>query len=213
MKFRTLGMLLIMVVMAVFLIINWTTLSQETTVNLVYTEIQAPLGVLVVCGFCAIVVLLGVYTIWQQASMFFEIRTAYKEARRAHQEAEEADKNRVTEASKEIKARIDKLEALVTDRNDEVLQALRENIELLQKTVADAAASQQKDREANRSAITGEIQALARRMTASQAAALPAAASAAEDSADVPAAESAAEAGKLDAEENKKKKKLFGELF
>lgn len=70
MKFRTLGMLLIMVVMAVFLIINWTTLSQETTVNLVYTEIQAPLGVLVVCGFCAIVVLLGVYTIWQQASMF-----------------------------------------------------------------------------------------------------------------------------------------------
>lgn len=57
MKFRTLGILLVLVLMAVFLIINWTTLSQVTTVNLVYTEIQAPLGILVVCGFSAIIVL------------------------------------------------------------------------------------------------------------------------------------------------------------
>lgn len=212
MKFRTLGILLIMVVMAVFLIINWTALSQVTTVNLVYTEIQAPLGVLVVCGFAVIVVLLGIYTIWQQASMFFEIRTAYKEARRAHQQAEEADKSRVTEASREIKERIEKLEALVTDRNDEVLQALRENIALLQKTVADAAAAQQKDRESNRSAITGEIQALARRMSAAPAAAaLPAEAPAeGQVESQAPAADAAE---KTDAEETKKKKKLFGELF
>lgn len=212
MKFRTLGILLIMVVMAVFLIINWTALSQVTTVNLVYTEIQAPLGVLVVCGFAVLVVLLGIYTIWQQASMFFEIRTAYKEARRAHQQAEEADKSRVTEASREIKERIEKLEALVTDRNDEVLQALRENIALLQKTVADAAAAQQKDRESNRSAITGEIQALARRMSAAPAAAaLPAEAPAEGQVESQAPAVDAAE--KTDAEETKKKKKLFGELF
>lgn len=78
MKIRTLGMLLIVIVMAVFLIINWGTLSQVTTVNLVYTEMEAPLGIIVVAAFAAVVVLLMAYTVWQQASVMMELRAAYK---------------------------------------------------------------------------------------------------------------------------------------
>ena len=112
-KLRTLGMMLILVLLAVFLIINWSALSQETTVNLVYTEITAPLGIIVVVAFAAIIALLMIYTIWQQASVVMEIRQAHKEARIARQAAEDADKSRITELGKDMRARMDQLEALM----------------------------------------------------------------------------------------------------
>ena len=45
MKIRTIFLLFVLILMAVFLVINWTALSTVTAVNLIYTEIQAPLGV------------------------------------------------------------------------------------------------------------------------------------------------------------------------
>ena len=42
MKIRTIFLLFVLILMAVFLVINWTALSTVTAVNLIYTEIQAP---------------------------------------------------------------------------------------------------------------------------------------------------------------------------
>ena len=64
MKIRTIFLLFVLILMAVFLVINWTALSTVTAVNLIYTEIQAPLGVLVVGGFAAVVFVLLVYMVW-----------------------------------------------------------------------------------------------------------------------------------------------------
>ena len=91
MKIRTIFLLFVLILMAVFLVINWTALSTVTAVNLIYTEIQAPLGVLVVGGFAAVVFVLLVYMVWQQASVTLELRAAYKEARNARQEAVRAE--------------------------------------------------------------------------------------------------------------------------
>ena len=74
MKIRTIFLLFVLILMAVFLVINWTALSTVTAVNLIYTEIQAPLGVLVVGGFAAVVFVLLVYMVWQQASVTLELR-------------------------------------------------------------------------------------------------------------------------------------------
>lgn len=92
MKLRTLCMLLVLVLLAVFLVINWSALSQDMTVNLVYQEIQAPLGVIVAAAFGIVVVLQAFYNLWQQASVVVELRQAHKEARNARAEAAEADK-------------------------------------------------------------------------------------------------------------------------
>lgn len=125
-KLRTLGMMLILVLLAVFLIINWSALSQETTVNLVYTEITAPLGIIVVVAFAAIIALLMIYTIWQQASVVMEIRQAHKEARIARQAAEDADKSRITELGKDMRARMDQLEALMVAKTEELNKFMKE---------------------------------------------------------------------------------------
>lgn len=164
MKFRTLGLLLIFVLMAVFLVINWSTLSQVTTVNLIYKEIQAPLGVIVVCGFGALILLLALYTVWQQASVMMELRAASKESRRAHQIAEEADKSRLTEATKELKERFDKLEALVSTRSDEMLSTLRTRADQLEAAMNASSKAQAEAREAAKAELMKEMAELRRKV-------------------------------------------------
>ena len=110
MKLRTLCMLLVLVLLAVFLVINWSALSQDMTVNLVYQEIQAPLGVIVAAAFGIVVVLQAFYNLWQQASVVVELRQAHKEARNARAEAAEADKNRVNELAREVREGFARLE-------------------------------------------------------------------------------------------------------
>lgn len=125
MKLRTLGVILILILLAVFLIINWSALSTVTTVNLVYREIEAPLGVIVVASFAVVVLCMFIYTVWQQASVAIEIRAAYKEARTARQLAEEADKSRVTALHTEMNDRLTKIETLLAERSDEMLGLVR----------------------------------------------------------------------------------------
>ena len=126
MKIRTIFLLFVLILMAVFLVINWTALSTVTAVNLIYTEIQAPLGVLVVGGFAAVVFVLLVYMVWQQASVTLELRAAYKEARNARTVADDAEKSRFAESNRILLERIEKLEALMTARSDETLTAVRQ---------------------------------------------------------------------------------------
>ena len=99
MKLRTLCMLLVLVLLAVFLVINWSALSQDMTVNLVYQEIQAPL---------------------------VELRQAHKEARNARAEAAEADKNRVNELAREVREGFARMEALVTQQQEATAKLIRE---------------------------------------------------------------------------------------
>lgn len=106
--------------MAVFLVINWATISTVTTVNLIYTEIQAPLGIILVAGFAALILLLLIYTVWQAASVTLELRSAYKETRSARGLADNAEKSRFAESNKMFAERLDKLEALMTLRFDEL---------------------------------------------------------------------------------------------
>lgn len=126
MKIRTIFLLLVLILMAVFLVINWTALSTVTAVNLIYTEIQAPLGVLVVGGFAAVVFVLLIYMVWRRRASSLELRAAYKEARNARTVADDAEKSRFAESNRILLERIEKLEALMTARSDETLTAVRQ---------------------------------------------------------------------------------------
>lgn len=196
MKIRTLGMLLIVIVMAVFLIINWGTLSQVTTVNLVYTEMEAPLGIIVVAAFAAVVVLLMAYTVWQQASVMMELRAAYKEARTARQMAEDADKSRIAEIRADFKERMEKMEALLATRTDEVIRLMAERNQLEDETLSKFRAEQQARADEARASLEQQLRVLEKRVIE----ALPA-----------PKAEVVEQ--QSDAKEEEEARKIFRELF
>ena len=188
-KLRTLGMMLILVLLAVFLIINWAALSQETTVNLVYTEITAPLGIIVVVAFAAIIALLMIYTIWQQASVVMEIRQAHKEARIARQAAEDADKSRITELGKDMRARMDQLEALMVAKTEELNKFMKERGDQQARELALLRDQLKEEQTAQRNAVSERLLDLDKKVSNV-----------------LPATEG-------EVKDEKKKKELFGELF
>ena len=188
-KLRTLGMMLILVLLAVFLIINWSALSQETTVNLVYTEITAPLGIIVVVAFAAIIALLMIYTIWQQASVVMEIRQAHKEARIARQAAEDADKSRITELGKDMRARMDQLEALMVAKTEELNKFMKERGDQQDRELALLRDQLKEEQNAQRNAVSERLLDIDNKVSNV-----------------LPATEG-------EVKDEKKKKELFGELF
>lgn len=188
-KLRTLGMMLILVLLAVFLIINWPALSQETTVNLVYTEITAPLGIIVVAAFAAIIALLMIYTIWQQASVVMEIRQAHKEARIARQAADDADKSRVTELGKDMRARMDQLEALMVAKTEELSKLMKERGDQQDRELALLRDQLKEEQTAQRNAVSEKLLDIDKKVSNV-----------------LPATEG-------EVKDEKKKKELFGELF
>lgn len=188
-KLRTLGMMLILVLLAVFLIINWSALSQETTVNLVYTEITAPLGIIVVVAFAAIIALLMIYTIWQQASVVMEIRQAHKEARIARQAAEDADKSRITELGKDMRVRMDQLEALMVAKTEELNKFMKERGDQQDRELALLRDQLKEEQTAQRNAVSERLLDIDKKVSNV-----------------LPATEG-------EVKDEKKKKELFGELF
>lgn len=201
MKIRTIFLLFVLILMAVFLVINWTALSTVTAVNLIYTEIQAPLGVLVVGGFAAVVFVLLVYMVWQQASVTLELRAAYKEARNARTVADDAEKSRFAESNRILLERIEKLEALMTARSDETLTAVRQEAvraEERYKALFD-------DQKRAQGELTAQVQTQIGAMEKRVVETLPAA---------VPTQALAEEAEKkADAEESSARKSVFKDLF
>ncbi len=201
MKIRTIFLLFVLILMAVFLVINWTALSTVTAVNLIYTEIQAPLGVLVVGGFAAVVFVLLVYMVWQQASVTLELRAAYKEARNARTVADDAEKSRFAESNRILLERIEKLEALMTARSDETLTAVRQEAvraEERYKALFD-------DQKRAQGELTAQVQTQIGAMEKRVVEMLPAA---------VPTQALAEEAEKkADAEESSARKSVFKDLF
>lgn len=206
MKIRTMLLLLVLILMAVFLIINWTALSTVMTVNLVYTEIQAPLGAIVVGSFVALTLILLVYMVWQQASVTMELRSAYKEARSAREVADHAEKSRFQESNRLMGERLEKLEALVTTRSDEMLSCVQkqttrldERIDEMERNLKNYAEDGQKRQDAAIDQINKDLNILEKNILTG-----------------LPAPKAKGEAVKAvdqEAETVKKEKKMFGDLF
>ena len=188
--------------MAVFLVINWTTISAETTVNLVYTEVQAPLGIIIVCGFGILILLMLIYTVWQAASVTMELRAAYKETRNARALADDAEKSRFAESNKMMTERLDKLEQMMMTRQDEFSQDLRRLSEQLDSKVNNMLGEINKQQTQVVSKVSENLSALETRLHAS----LPAPSSEEPESDKLSTTQEAAK-------EDKKKKGMFEDLF
>lgn len=196
MKLRTLGIILVLILLAVFLIINWTALSTVMTVNLVYREIQAPLGVIVVAAFAVVVLCMFIYTVWQQASVSLEIRSAYKEARTARHLADEADKSRVTALHNEMNERLTKIETMLSERTEEMLTLVRTRSGEVDAKLAELASMQADYQAKNLQAIRASLSEIEAKM-------LP----------PLPPAEEEPSKAEKDAKDTAEKKELFKDLF
>ena len=80
MAIRTVVLILLTLLSALFLVVNWAGITASVPVNLVYTDTEAPLGLILLLVLGALWIAGIIWALLQQAATLLEIRKAYKDA-------------------------------------------------------------------------------------------------------------------------------------
>ena len=112
---RTLIVLFVLGVIAVFAAANWSTFVTPTTLSLLFATIQAPLG-LVMLGFTALLTALFLLFIaYLQASLFLDTRRHMRELQAQRALADQAEASRIAELRSYLDAELPKLSKEITE--------------------------------------------------------------------------------------------------
>jgi len=97
MSMRTVLVLVVVALLALFTVVNWQTFITPTELNLVVARVQAPLG-LVMLGFTAVLAaVLLAYALKVQVNALSDSRRQSEELRRQRELADQAEASRFTE--------------------------------------------------------------------------------------------------------------------
>lgn len=131
MKLSTFFLLLVLAGVAVFAALNWQILLATTTLSLGVTEVQAPLG-LVMLGLLAFVTMLFLlYLAFLQGSVLIEARRHARELQAHRGLADQAEASRFTELRRFIEAQLHS----VAERDEQSRAELLERIDHLEREV------------------------------------------------------------------------------
>ena len=135
MSIRTVVILLLCILSAVFLAVNWSGIVAPDPVNLLFTQVQAPLGLILIVVLGLLIVACLLWSIMQQAAVLVDIRKAYREARTNKRLAEDAEQSRLEASTKTMTQELaDLSQAMKTESEKTVaaLTALTEEVRPLQ---------------------------------------------------------------------------------
>lgn len=109
MPLRTVLLFLLALVLAIFVLVNWSAFMTPTVLSLVVTTVQAPLGLvmLVITGLLA-ALFLG-YALYLQGSVLMETRRMTRDLETQRQLADQAEASRVAELRTTFETRLDQL--------------------------------------------------------------------------------------------------------
>lgn len=97
MQLRTLLLVLVLALTALFAAVNWGAFTTPTTLSLVFATIEAPLGLIMLAVTAVIAVLFLVFIVYLQTSVLLEARRHAKELDAQRQLADQAEASRFTE--------------------------------------------------------------------------------------------------------------------
>ena len=115
MPLRTLVIVVMAVLLALFVAVNWAAFMTPTTLSMIFGTVQAPLGLvmLVITGFIA--ALFVAYALWLQGSVLMETRRMTRELDSQRQLADQAEASRFTELRALIEMRLDTVMSAIAD--------------------------------------------------------------------------------------------------
>lgn len=124
MHLRSVFLLLLFVLCSVFLIVNWEGVMAEVNVNLLWTEIQAPLGLILLMGPGLLILICLIYGFVQQAGLSMELHRVNKQLQQARDLAQKAELSRFTELKSEMQKQITELQNQSASRHSSLMAAV-----------------------------------------------------------------------------------------
>ena len=137
MHLRTVFLLLLFVLCSVFLVVNWEGVMANVNVNLLYTEIQAPLGLILLLGPGLVILICLVYGFVQQAALSMELRRVNKQLQQARDLAQKAEQKQILELQNQSASRHSSLMAAVNGLQSAVDESAQETVNSLSASVGE----------------------------------------------------------------------------
>jgi uncharacterized integral membrane protein len=132
MRIRTILVIVVLLLVALFAALNWSAFVSITTLNFLFTTVEAPLG-LVMLGLLGLVVLaFAVYMAVWQGSVLLETRRYSKELQTQRTLADQAEASRFTELRTYLTAELARLH----ERLAQTEAALQQDVQASGNTIA-----------------------------------------------------------------------------
>lgn len=147
MTLRSILFLILFGVLTAFVLVNWQVLNAPTTLSLAFTEVRAPLGLVMLAFLVLVAALLLGYIVYLQMSGLLEARRHGKELQAQRDLADQSEISRLTELRSWLESRFsasdnrhDEIERAIQARLDTLESQLKSSVELQGNTLAAALA-------------------------------------------------------------------------
>ncbi|MGE5304519.1 MAG: LapA family protein [Alphaproteobacteria bacterium] len=143
MYLRTLLIVVVLGLLIVFALINWSAFTAQTSLSVVFTTVEAPLGLILLGIAGALAVLFLIYVVYLQSSALFESRRYARDLQAERERADQAEASRFNQLRAFLETEIGKLanqtensKTAVLARLDAMDRDLRSTVEQSGNTLA-----------------------------------------------------------------------------
>jgi uncharacterized integral membrane protein len=127
MPIRTVILLVVFAALGVFAALNWNAFTAPTALSLGFTEVQAPLGLILLGLIVLLTTLFLLFIVYLQTSVLLEARRHAKELQANRELADQAEASRFTDLRGYLEAELQRQ----TERNEEARTAMLEKMDAL----------------------------------------------------------------------------------
>jgi uncharacterized integral membrane protein len=114
---RTLLIVLVLGVVVVFALLNWSVFTAPTALSIGFTTVEAPLGLILLGAMGALTLLFLIYLVYLQATALMESRQYSRELKNQRELADRAEESRFTELRSSLETELGRIANQMADSN------------------------------------------------------------------------------------------------
>jgi len=126
MRARTLVLLIVLILIGAFAAVNWKAIVAPTALSFLITDVQAPLGLILLAITAFITVLFLLYLVYLQTSVLLDSRRHSRELQAQRELADQAEASRFTELRLFLESELHKLAGQSTEAESRVTARLEQ---------------------------------------------------------------------------------------
>jgi uncharacterized integral membrane protein len=125
MPLRTVALLVILALVVIFAVLNWSAFVAPTTLSFGVAHLQAPLGLIMLALLGVVTALFLLYVVYLQTTVIFEWRRREKELQASRELADQAEASRFTELRAHLDTRLSEIENSLSAQLGEMRGSMR----------------------------------------------------------------------------------------
>ena len=124
MYLRTLLILVVLGIVIVFALLNWSVFTAPTTLSIGFASFEAPLGLILLGAIAALTLLFLIYLVYLQATALMESRQYSRELKTQRELADRAEESRFTQLRSSMESDLRQLTKQMTESNAAMVSRL-----------------------------------------------------------------------------------------